>query len=120
MLRFSANLSFMFTEVEFLERFGRASKAGFTAVECVFPYQWQKEALAETLEKLNLEMVVQSMPAGDWDAGERGLACIPGREGEFQEGVGVAIEYARAMNCARINCLAGLTPKDVPAENVPI
>ncbi len=118
MLRFSANLSFMFTEVEFLERFGRASRAGFTGVECVFPYQWQKEELAEKLKDFDLEMVVHVLPAGDLEARERGLACLPGREGEFQESVGLAIEYARAMNCTRLNCLAGLTPGDVPAEKV--
>lgn len=118
MLRFCANLSFLFTEVGFLERFERAASAGFIGVECVFPFQWQKEALAERLKKFGLEMVVFALPAGDWEVGERGIACLPGREGEFQESVGLAIEYAQALNCTRLNCLAGLMPRNVPPEKV--
>ncbi len=118
MPRFSANLSMLFTEVGFGDRFESAAKAGFKAVECQFPYELPKEEIAAKLDKLGLEFVLQNLPAGSWAAGERGIACLPGRESEFQEGVGKAIEYAKALKCPRINCLAGLTPKDAPADKV--
>jgi len=118
MPKFSANLTMLFTEVDFLERFERAAKAGFKGVECQFPYQWPKEQLVEKLKKNGQQMVLHNVPAGNWAAGERGIACLPGREGEFQEGVGKAIEYAKALKCPRINCPVGLTPKNVPADKV--
>ena len=118
MPKFSANLSMLFNEVDFLDRFERASRAGFKAVECQFPYQWEKEVLAEKLDKHGLEFVLHNITAGDFAAGERGIACLPGREGEFQEGVGQAIEYAKTLGCPRLNCLVGLTPKEVPADKV--
>lgn len=116
MLKFSANLTMLFNEVDFLDRFERASKAGFKGVEYLFPYDWKKEELVEKLEKHGLEQVLHNLPAGDWAAGERGIACLPERTGEFQEGVGLAIDYAKALNCPRLNCLVGMTPKEVPAE----
>lgn len=106
----------LFNEVDFLDRFERASKAGFKGVEYLFPYDWKKEELVEKLEKYGLEQVLHNLPAGDWAAGERGIACLPERTGEFQEGVGLAIDYAKALNCPRLNCLVGMTPKEVPAE----
>ena len=118
MPKFDANLTMLFTDVDFLDRFERAAKAGFKGVEFLFPYQWKKEELAEKLAKYGLEMVLHNLPVGDFAAGERGIACLPGREGEFQEGVGLAIEYAKALRCPRLNCLVGLTPKEVPAEKV--
>lgn len=118
MLKFSANLSMLFTEVGFLDRFERAAKAGFKAVECQFPYEAPKEQLAEKLDKYRLEFVLHNLPAGNWQAGDRGLACLPDRVGEFQEGVGLAIEYARFLKCPRLNCLVGITPRDAPAEKV--
>ena len=118
MPRFSANLTMLFTDVDFLDRFERAAQAGFKGVECQFPYQWERDELAEKLDKYGLELVLHNLPAGDFAAGERGIACLPGREGEFQEGVGLAIEYAKALRCPRLNCLVGLTPKEVPAEKV--
>ncbi len=118
MPKFSANLTMLFTEVDFLDRFERAARAGFKAVECQFPYQWSKEELVAKLEKNGQEMVLHNIPSGDWAAGERGIACLPGRENEFQESVGKAIEYGKALKCPRINCLVGLTPKDVPADKV--
>jgi len=118
MLKFSANLTMMFNEVDFLGRFERASKAGFKGVEFLFPYEWERQELAEKLDKHGLEQVLHNLPAGNWLAGERGIACLPGRVGEFQEGVGLAIEYAKALRCPRLNCIAGITPKDVPAEKV--
>jgi len=118
MPKFSANLTMLFNEVDFLNRFERASRAGFKGVEYLFPYEWNKEQLTEQLDKHGLKQVLCNLPAGDWLAGERGIACLPGREGEFQEGVGLAIEYARALRCSRLNCLVGITPKEIPAEKV--
>ena len=118
MPKFSANLSMLFTEVGFADRFERAAKAGFKAVECQFPYELPREDIAAKLDKYGQEMVLFNIPAGDWAAGERGIACLPGRESEFQEGVGKAIEYGKALKCPRINCLVGLTPKDAPADKV--
>ena len=110
MLSFSANLSLLFTEVDFLERFARASKAGFRAVECQFPYAYSIDALAEQLKRDGLVQVLHNFPPGDWSQGDRGIACLPDRVGEFQDGVGLAIEYATALECRRLNCLAGIAP----------
>lgn len=118
MPKFSANLTMMFTEVEFLNRFERASKAGFKAVEYMFPYEWSKEQLAGALESHNLEQVLFNLPAGDWAGGDRGIACIPGRETEFKDGVESALDYAETLRCPTINCLVGLTPVDVSADKV--
>lgn len=118
MPKFSANLTMMFNEVDFLERFEQASRAGFKGVEYLFPYEWGKEQLAEELAKHVLEQVLHNLPVGDWLAGERGIACLPERVGEFQDGVGLAIEYAKALRCSRLNCLVGLTPQGIPAEKV--
>lgn len=118
MPRFCANLTMLFNEVDFLDRFEKAARAGFKGVECLFPYAWEKERLAERLAAHGLVQVLHNLPAGDWNAGERGIACLPGREAEFQEGVGRAIEYARALKCPQLNCLAGLTPRNAPADEV--
>jgi hydroxypyruvate isomerase len=106
----------LFTAVEFPARFGRAAAAGFTAVEFMFPYAWAREVLADRLAHHRLKVVLHNLPAGDWDAGERGIACLPGREGEFQDGVGQAIEYATALGCRRLNCLAGIAPAGLGPE----
>ena len=118
MLKFSANLTMMFNEVDFPDRFERAARAGFKGVEYMFPYGWSKEQLVNELGKHNLEQVLHNLPAGNWQAGERGIACVPGREGEFQEGVGLAIEYAKALKCCRLNCLVGKVPQGKPSEKV--
>jgi len=118
MPKFNANLTMLFTEVDFFERFALAAKHGFKAVEYLFPYEWPVEQLAEALAKNNLEQALHNLPAGDWGGGERGIACLPGREGEFQDGVAKGIEYATALNCPALNCLVGLTPQDVPADLV--
>ena len=118
MPKFSANLTMMFNEVDFLARFERASTAGFKAVEYMFPYDWPKDQLADTLASNELEQVLHNLPAGDWAAGERGIACLPGREGEFQDGVGMAIEYAKALKCPALNCLVGLTPHENVQDEV--
>ncbi len=118
MPKFSANLTMQFNEVDFLDRFARARSAGFKAVEYMFPYDWSKEQLTEALESNELSQVLHNLPAGNWAAGERGIACLPGREGEFQDGVRVAIDYANALKCPALNCLVGLTPKDKSADEV--
>ena len=97
MPRFNANLSMMFNEVDFLERFGAAARAGFKGVEFLFPYAHDKNQLVELVKKNSLEVVLFNMPPGDWNAGDRGLACDPSRKGEFQDLVGKAIDYARAL-----------------------
>lgn len=118
MPKFCANLTMLFNEVDFLDRFEKAAKAGFKGVEYLFPYAWKKEQLADKLRDFGLAQVLHNLPAGDWGKGERGIACIPGRESEFQEGVGRAIEYARELKCPLVNCLVGLTPRNAPAEKV--
>lgn len=107
-LRFSANLSFLFTEHDFFDRFGAAARAGFAGVEFHFPYDHDKAALAEVVLTSGVEVALFNLPAGDWAAGERGIACLPERKAEFQDGVGRAIEYAEALGCTRLNCLAGI------------
>ena len=118
MPKFCANLTMLFTEVDFLDRFEKAAKAGFKGVEYLFPYAWKKEQLVEKLGAFGLTQALHNLPAGDWNKGERGIACLPGRETEFQEGMGKAIEYAKALKCPQVNCLAGLTPGGVPADKL--
>lgn len=116
MPRFAANLSLLFTEQPFLERFAAARRAGFAAAEFHFPYAQDRAALAEVVLTSGLEVVLFNLPAGDWEAGERGIACHPRRIAEFQDGVGLAIEYARLLGCPRLNCLAGIPPAGVDAD----
>ncbi len=111
MPRLNANLSMMFGERELLDRFDAAAKAGFRGVEFLFPYAFDKAQIADKLAKKRLEMVLFNMPPGNWDAGDRGMACDPARTGEFQEGVGKALDYARALNCRQLHCMAGLKPR---------
>jgi hydroxypyruvate isomerase len=118
MPRFAANLTMLFNELKFLERFAAARQAGFRGVEYLFPYPYKKEELAGRLDEFGLTQVLHNLPAGDWGKGERGIACLPGRAGEFQEGVGTAIEYAQALRCSQVNCLAGIAPADADAELV--
>ena len=107
MPRFAANLSMMFTEVPFLDRFERAGRAGFEAVEFLFPYAYSADEIERRLEDHGLTLVLHNLPAGDWDAGERGIACLPDRIHEFRGGVVRAIEYAKALGVEQVNCLAG-------------
>ena len=95
MPKFAANLTMLFNEVPFLDRFAAAADAGFNAVEFLFPYPYQIAELSERLQQNRLKLVLHNLPAGNWEAGERGIACLPDRVGEFQEGVGRAIEYAK-------------------------
>ena len=116
MPKLAANLSMLFTENEFLDRFAEASDAGFHGVEYLFPYAFDAAEIKQRLAQYNLEQVLFNLPAGDWDAGDRGIATDPNRVGEFQAGVYLAIEYARTLNCTQLNCLAGITPVTVSAQ----
>jgi hydroxypyruvate isomerase len=116
MPKFSANLTFLFNELPFMERFEAAAKAGFKAVEYMAPYPYPAEDLKAELKANDLVQALFNLPAGDWDNGERGMACIPGREAEFKEGVAKAIGYARALDCKKINCLSGKLPPGVSRE----
>jgi hydroxypyruvate isomerase len=109
-MRFAANLSMMFTERPFLERFAAAAAAGFDAVEYLFPYEFSATSLKEQLDRHGLVQALFNMPPGDWAAGERGTACLPGREAEFREGVARAVDYARTLGCPRLHCMSGLPP----------
>jgi len=113
MPKFCANLSMMFNEVDFLDRFAAAAKAGFRAVEFLFPYAYPRNQLVEIMNKANVEVVLFNMPPGDWNAGDRGIACDPNRMGEFQEGVGKAIEYTEALKCRQVHAMAGIKPRGV-------
>ncbi len=112
MPKFAANLSFLFTEASFLERFALARAAGFTAVEYHFPYDYRPSVLKERLETNGLTQVLFNLPPGDWAGGERGIGALPGRSGEFRTGVDKAIEYALALGVPRVNCLAGIRAAD--------
>ncbi|MBD5655653.1 MAG: hydroxypyruvate isomerase family protein, partial [Candidatus Eremiobacteraeota bacterium] len=110
MLKFAANLTMLYNELDFLERFAAAARAGFTGVEYLFPYAYDKAQLAERLDATGLKQVLFNLPAGDWAAGERGIACLPDRVDDFQAGVGQAIAYAQTLDCKQVNCLAGKVP----------
>lgn len=118
MPKFAANLTMLFNEVDFIQRFKAAADAGFKGVEYLFPYDFDKNTLAEELQKHGLTQVLHNLPAGDWAGGERGIACLPDRVNEFQEGVGRAIEYATALNCKQVNCLSGIAPQGVDADKI--
>jgi hydroxypyruvate isomerase len=108
MPKFAANISTLFTEVPFLDRFEAVAEAGFAGVECQFPYEFEVDALAARLRRFGLVPVMHNLPAGDWAAGERGIACLPGRGDEFRAGIDLAIRYASALGCRQVNCLAGI------------
>jgi hydroxypyruvate isomerase len=110
MPRFAANLSMLYTEHDFLDRFAAAAADGFEAVEYLFPYDYDSAVLAQKLSDHGLQQVLFNAPPGDWDAGERGMACLPGREAEFRDGFKRALDYAKALDCPRIHVMAGLIP----------
>lgn len=114
MPRFAANLSMMFNEHPFLDRFAAAAAAGFTAVEYLFPYEHPPAELRKRLDDAGLKQVLFNMPPGDWNAGERGLACVPGRQQEFRDGVQRALDYAVALGCQLVHCMAGLMAPKMP------
>ncbi len=115
MPRFAANLTMLFNELPFLDRFEAAAAAGFSAVEFLFPYEHAAEVIADKLKRHQLELVLHTLPAGNWAAGERGIACHPDRVEEFRAGVATAVRYAQALGVKQLNCLAGIAPKDVAA-----
>jgi hydroxypyruvate isomerase len=118
MPKFAANLTMLFNELDFTERFAAAAKAGFKGVEYLFPYAYRKEQLAEHLARHGLVQVLHNLPAGDWAKGERGIACLPDRTDEFRAGVRQAIDYATALGCRQVNCLAGIAPLSVTGEEL--
>jgi hydroxypyruvate isomerase len=107
---FCANLTMLYNELPFLDRFAAAKAAGFLGVEYLFPYDFEAAQLAARLKDNGLTQVLHNLPAGDWASGERGIAVLPGREQEFRAGVDRAIRYATALGCRQVNCLAGLAP----------
>ena len=118
MPRFAANLTMLFTERPFLDRFAAAKAAGFAGVEFLFPYEFEKAVLREKLLQYGLSQVLHNLPAGDWAAGERGIAILPDRVAEFRDGVKRAIDYARALECRQLNCLAGIAPAGANAAEL--
>ncbi|MGJ7921614.1 hydroxypyruvate isomerase family protein [Neobacillus sp. LXY-4] len=105
---FAANLSTIFTEVPFLERFKKARNSGFSYVECQFPFDVPIEAIKAELNKYELSLVLINFPAGDWGKGERGLAIFPNRRDEFKKSIAIGIEYARSLGVSKLHCLAGV------------
>src|SRR5690606_24097720 len=116
MTKLAANLTMLFNEVPFMDRFEQAAKNGFKGVEFLFPYDFPAADVAAKLKENNLEMVLHNLPAGNWGGGERGIACHPDRVAEFKEGVDKALEYAKVLGTQRINCLAGIVPAGVSYE----
>ncbi|KAB7627799.1 hydroxypyruvate isomerase family protein [Alkalilimnicola sp. S0819] len=116
MPKFAANISLLFTEQPFLQRLSAAAAAGFQGVECQFPYQLGARALAAARADAGIPLVLHNLPPGDWAAGERGIACLPERVAEFHAGVERALEYARALHCRQLNCLAGIRPTSLSEE----
>ncbi|MBK9198828.1 2-oxo-tetronate isomerase [Candidatus Skiveiella danica] len=127
MPRFAANLSMMYPDLPFLDRFEAAAKDGFKAVEYLFPYAFAKEELVERLQANNLQQVLFNAPPGGtdaasidraWNGGDKGITCIPGREDEFRAGVALALDYAQALGCPRIHLMAGLVPQGLTRDAV--
>ena len=118
MPRFNANLSMMFHEHDFLDRFGAAANAGFQGVEFLFPYAYSPSDLKEALEANQLTQVLFNLPPGDWEKGDRGMCCHPNRQNEFRESVEIALEYAKGLGCQQVHAMAGIKPKDVPWETL--
>jgi hydroxypyruvate isomerase len=112
MPRFAANLTMLFAEMPFLDRFAAAKAAGFSGVEYLLPYDYDKADLREQLDEHGLVQVLHNLPAGNWAAGERGIAILPDRVDEFRDGVARAISYAKALDCRQLNCLVGVAPRD--------
>ncbi|MGN3964766.1 hydroxypyruvate isomerase [Burkholderia gladioli] len=116
MPKFAANLTMLFTELPFPDRFQAAAEAGFDAVEFLFPYPYDKAELAERLAANRLKLVLHNLPAGNWEQGERGIACLPDRRAEFEDGVGRAIDYAKALQVPQLNCLVGIPSASAPRD----
>ncbi|WP_437351083.1 2-oxo-tetronate isomerase [Neorhizobium petrolearium] len=117
-LKFNANLTQLYTEYDFLERFAAAAADGFQGVEYRAAYHIPKDVLADCLKSNGLQQVLFNLPLGNWEAGERGIACLPGREDEFRQGLEMAVDYARTLGCPQLNCLAGLKPEGMQDAEV--
>ncbi len=127
MPRFAANLTLLYPDLPFLDRFEAAARDGFTAVEYLFPYAWPQQELAARLRANGLQQVLINAPPGGvdgpssvqaWDSGQRGLACIPGLEAPFRQGIGLALAYCAALNCPRLHVMSGLLPEGLLRENL--
>jgi hydroxypyruvate isomerase len=118
MPRFAANLTMLFNEVPFLDRFERAAKAGFTEVEFLFPYAFAAAEIKARLDANGLKLVLHNLPPGNWDGGERGIAILPDRVAEFRAGVAKGIEYGTALGVPQLNCLAGKAPAGVDDDEL--
>ena len=118
MPRFAANLSMMFGEIPFLDRFAAARQAGFEAVEFLFPYEHPAAEIATRLKDNGLAQVLFNAPPGDWTQGERGMAALPGRQGEFRDAIRIALDYAAALECPRLHVMAGLAPAGVARDTL--
>ena len=118
MPQFAANLTMLFNEYPFMERFEKAAKSGFKAVEFLFPYPYSADEIRQQLDKNQLQLVLHNLPAGDWDAGERGIACLPDRIDEFQAGVSKGVEYAKTLGVKQLNCLAGKIPSGASPDSL--
>ena len=116
MPKFAANLSMLFTELPFLERFAAAAENGFQHVEYLFPYAWEPNMLAAQLEKHRLQQILFNLPPGHWNEGERGIACLPDRSHEFKQGIDDAIKYANILGVTQLNCLSGIAPPDADPQ----
>ncbi|NVC95093.1 hydroxypyruvate isomerase family protein [Vibrio natriegens] len=116
MAKFAANLTMLFTEVPFLERFEKAHQAGFKAVEYLFPYAYEAQDLADKMQQFGFEQALFNMPPGNWNAGERGFAAIPGRENEFKASVDTALMYADKLNCKKVHAMSGIVDKQFTLE----
>ena len=115
---FAANLTMLYPEHAFLDRFAAAARDGFKAVEYLFPYDHEPAILAQRLADNGLRQVLFNAPPGDWSAGERGIACLPGREDEFRRAFELALRYAQALDCPRVHVMAGLAPAGVERERL--
>lgn len=118
MPRFAANLSMLYPEMDFLQRFEAAARDGFKGVEFLFPYAYDAQELAARLNDNRLQQVLFNAPPGNWDGGERGMACLPGRDAEFREGVAKALAYAKTLGCPRVHVMAGLVPDGTSREEL--
>ncbi len=117
-MKFAANLTMLFNEYDFLDRFEQARKHNFDAVEYLFPYDYDAFELKNLLKKYNLKQALHNLPAGNWDAGERGIACNPDKIEEFKTGVEIAIDYAKTLNCTKLNCLIGIPEKKFSSNEI--
>ena len=117
MPKFAANLSFLFQDIAFIERFAAAAENGFQAVEYLFPYEYPPDQLKQALATHDLVQALFNLPPGDWNAGERGLAALPGRETEFRAAVKLAGKYAEALGCKQVHVMAGIVPEGAQRDS---